>query len=70
LAQGQLREAIGALTKATQLAPQQVDAYVGLARALWQQGDLLKAPAAVQTALRLAPDNSHVRALLHQWQGR
>jgi cytochrome c-type biogenesis protein CcmH/NrfG len=47
-----------------------VDAYVGLARALWQQGDLFKALAAVQTALRLAPNNSTVRALLHQLQGR
>jgi tetratricopeptide (TPR) repeat protein len=40
LAQGQLRDAIGAFTEATQLALQQVDAYVGLARALWQQGEL------------------------------
>jgi cytochrome c-type biogenesis protein CcmH/NrfG len=54
----------------TQLAPQQVDAYVGLARALWQQGALFQALAAVQTALRLAPNNNQVRALLHQWQGR
>ena len=70
LAQGQLRDAIGAFTEATQLAPQQVDAYVGLARALWQQGELFKALAAVQTALRLAPNNNSVRALLHQLQGR
>ena len=70
LAQGQLRDAIGAFAEATQLAPQQVDAYVGLARAWWQQGELFKALAAVQTALRLAPNNSSVRALLHQWQGR
>jgi cytochrome c-type biogenesis protein CcmH/NrfG len=70
LAQGQLRDAIGAFREATHLAPQQVDAYVGLARALWQQGELFKALAAVQTALRLAPNNSHVRALLHQLQGR
>jgi cytochrome c-type biogenesis protein CcmH/NrfG len=70
LAQGQLRDAIGAFTEATQFAPQQVDAYVGLARALWQQGKLFTALAAVQTALRLAPNNSSVRALLHQWQGR
>jgi tetratricopeptide (TPR) repeat protein len=70
LAQGHLRDAIGAFTESTYLAPQQVDAYVGLARALWQQGEIFKALAAVQTALRLAPHNSHVRALLHQWQGR
>ena len=70
MAQGQLRDAIGALTEATQLAPQQVDAYVGLARALWQQGELFKALAVVQTALRLAPNDSTVRALLHQIQGR
>ena len=60
MAQGQLRDAIGALTEATQLAPQQVDAYVGLARALWQQGELFKA-LVVQTALRLAPNDSTVR---------
>jgi tetratricopeptide (TPR) repeat protein len=69
LAQGQLRDAIGAFREATQLAPQQVDAYVGLARALWQRGEIFTALAVVQTALRLAPYNSHVRALLHQWQG-
>ena len=70
MAQGQLRDAIGAFTEATQLAPQQVDAYVGLARALWQQGALFQALAAVQTALRLAPNDSTVRALLQQLQGR
>ena len=70
LTQGQLRDAIGAFSEATHLAPQQVDAYVGLARALWQRGEIFKALAAVQTALRLAPNNSHVRALLHQLQGR
>jgi hypothetical protein len=47
-----------------------VDAYVGLARALWQQGELFKALAAAQTALRLAPNHSNMRALLHQLQGR
>jgi len=37
---------------------------------LWQQGALFKALAVVQTALRLAPNDSTVRALLHQLQGR
>ena len=37
---------------------------MGLARALWQQGELFKALAVVQTALRLAPNDSTVRALL------
>jgi hypothetical protein len=37
---------------------------------LWQQGELFKALAALQTALRLAPNDSTVRALLHQLQGR
>ena len=66
----ELRDAIGAFTEATHLAPQQVDTYVGLARALWQQGALFQALAAVQTALRLAPNDSTVRALQQQLQGR
>ena len=70
LSQGKPADAIATFTEATHLAPRHVEAYLGLARALWQQGNLLPALAAAQTALSLAPNNSGVQALLHQLQGR
>ncbi len=70
LTQGKFPDAITTFTEATHLSPQHVEAYIGLARALWQHGNLLQALTVANTALNLAPQNSNIRALLQQLQGR
>ncbi len=70
LGQGKLTDAIATFSEATQLNPQHVDGYLGLARALWQQGDIFKALAVGQKAMSLAPGDNNVRSLLQQLQGR
>jgi tetratricopeptide (TPR) repeat protein len=70
LLQGNPSEAVAAYTEATQLAPQSVEGYLGLARAFFQTGEVLRALTAAGHALRLAPTNPDALSLLQQLQRR
>ena len=70
LSQGKANAAIDTYLEATQLAPSNLDAYLGLARAFFQHGDLSKTLAAVQSALRLSPTSLDALSLLQQLQRR
>jgi tetratricopeptide (TPR) repeat protein len=70
LAQGNPSEAVSAYTEATQLAPQSVEGYLGLARAFFQTGEVLRALTAAGNALRLAPTNPDALSLFQQLQRR
>jgi tetratricopeptide (TPR) repeat protein len=70
LSQGNLADAIDAYSDVLQLAPQNLDAYLGLARAFLRQGDLHKAMNAVGQALRIAPTNLDALSLLGELHKR
>ena len=70
LSQGKANAAIDTYLEATQLAPSNLDAYLGLARAFFQHGDLSKTLAAIQSALRLSPTSLDALSLLQQLQRR
>ena len=55
------REAVQALERATQLAPQSAAAFADLAAVLARQGLRLRAQKAMETALRLAPRDAAAR---------
>jgi curved DNA-binding protein CbpA len=57
------REAVQALEKATQLAPQSASAFADLAAVLARQGLRLRAQKAMETALRLAPRDARLARL-------
>lgn len=68
LSQGNASEAVSAYAEATQLAPQSVEGYLGLARSLFQTGDVLRALTAAGNAMRLAPTNPEALSLFQQLQ--
>lgn len=70
LAQGKTSEALEAYLETTHLAPDNFNAYLGLARAFLQQRDWSKALAAVRSALRLSPSSLDALSLLQQLQTR
>ena len=70
LSQGSASEAVSAYTEATQLAPQSVEGYLGLARSLFQTGDIFSALTAAGNAMRLAPTNPDALSLFQQLQRR
>lgn len=70
LSQGKAGEALDAYLETTHLAPDNLDAYLGLARVFLQQGDGSKALAAVRSALRLSPSSLDALSLLQQLQKR
>jgi curved DNA-binding protein CbpA len=57
------REAVQALERATQLAPQSAQAFADLATVLARQGLRLRAQKAMETALRLAPRDPRIARL-------
>ena len=57
------REAVQALERATQLAPQSASAFADLAAVLARQGLRLRAQKAMETALRLAPRDARLARL-------
>jgi curved DNA-binding protein CbpA len=57
------REAVQALERATQLAPQNAAAFAELAAVLARQGLRLRAQKALETALRLAPRDARINRL-------
>ena len=63
LAKDAIREAVQVLERVTQLAPQNVTAFVELATVLARQGLKLRAQKAVESALRLAPRDARAARL-------
>jgi tetratricopeptide (TPR) repeat protein len=70
LAQGNIDQALDAYMETTHLAPDNFNAYLGLAHAFLQQRDWRKALAAVRSALRLSPSSLDALSLLQQIQTR
>ena len=60
---GAARDAVQALERATQLAPQSAHAFADLATVLARQGLRLRAQKAMETALRLAPRDARMARL-------
>jgi len=57
LSQGRVDDAISSFGEAIRISPFQGDAYLGLARAFFREGDLLKALDAAEKAFRIDPSN-------------
>jgi len=66
LTQGHFRDAIASFSEAIRLSPERGDAYLGLARAFFREGDLLKALDAAEKALRVDPANREAESLEKQ----
>jgi curved DNA-binding protein CbpA len=64
------REAVEALEAAARLAPNDPAAHVDLARIFLEQGLKTRAQRAVETALRLAPQDAQVRRLASEIRDR
>jgi tetratricopeptide (TPR) repeat protein len=64
--QGNFGEAISAFEQALQLSPNQLDAYVGLAKSFFKKGDFDKALHAGRKALSLDPGSDELKKLLLQ----
>ncbi len=60
------REAVQALERATQLAPQNAAAFAELAAVLARQGMKLRAQKALEVALRLAPRDARITRLANE----
>ncbi len=63
-------EAIAAYTEAVELSTNNLDAYLGLARALFKNGELLKALMTVGNAIKIDPTNKEAQSLLRDIKGR
>jgi tetratricopeptide (TPR) repeat protein len=70
LSQGKITAAIDVYTEATHLAPQNLEAYLGLARAFFRNGNTPQALTAAKTALRIAPTNLRALLMLRRLQER
>ncbi len=63
LSQGKFSEAISAYTEVTDLSPNQFDAHLGLAKAFFKQGNLMKALQAAQKAATINPSSGEAQSL-------
>lgn len=70
LAEGAIVRAIEVYTEAVQISPQNLDAHLGLAKALFKSGDFLKALETVRGALRVDPYNREAQSLLNNLERR
>ena len=66
LSRGKTNDAIQSFNEAIQLSPDIVDAYLGLAKAFFQKGDLSKALFAAEKALQIDPSNKNADLLFNQ----
>lgn len=64
LAKGKVREAIASFSEAVELSPNHGDAYLGLAKAFFKNGDLLKAFNAAEKAFKLDPSSLEAESLM------
>jgi tetratricopeptide (TPR) repeat protein len=70
LSEGDISGAIAAFSEVTVISPENIDGYLGLARAFLQKGDLLKAFRAIQKASDIDPMNSDAEMLLKELKMR
>jgi tetratricopeptide (TPR) repeat protein len=63
LSRGRFSEAISAYTEVIDLSPNQFDAYLGLARAFFKQGDLMNALQAAKKAASINPSSTEAQSL-------
>jgi tetratricopeptide (TPR) repeat protein len=63
LSQGKFSEAISAYKEVIGLSPNHFDAYLGLAKAFFKQGDLIKALQAAEKAATINPSSGEARSL-------
>ena len=66
LSQGNARAAISSYTEAAKLAPTNFEALFGLAKALFRNGDYLKALQTAEDALRFDSGNRELQSLLQE----
>jgi len=66
LSQGQVAPAIKAFQEAIGLAPNNIDGYLGLARAFFNNGDFAKAINTLRQAIQVDPGNNAAQSLLMQ----
>jgi len=64
--QGNFGEAISAFEQALQLSPNQLEAYLGLAKSFFKKGDFGKALQAARKALSLDPGSDELKKRLLQ----
>jgi tetratricopeptide (TPR) repeat protein len=70
LSEGDISGAIAAFSEVTVISPENIDGYLGLARAFLQKGDLLKAFRAIQKASDIDPMNSDAEMLFKELKMR
>ncbi len=63
LSEGKTTEAIAVYDEAVKVAPHNATVYIGLARALLKNGDMLKAVDAIKNALEIDPSNRDAQFL-------
>lgn len=66
LSRGKTNEAIQSFNETIQLSADMVEAYLGLAKAFFQKGDLSKALFAAEKALQIDPSNKNADLLFNQ----
>ncbi len=66
LTQGNIGDAINSYHEAMELSPQNINAYIGLARALFKNGEYMRALSTVKNALEIDPANSEVQSLMRE----
>jgi len=66
LSEGNLEEAVNAFSEAVQLSPSSLNAYLLLAKAFFENGDLMKSIQTVQELLSMDPGNRDAQSLMRQ----
>jgi tetratricopeptide (TPR) repeat protein len=63
LSRGKFSQAISAYTEVIDLSPNQFDAYLGLAKAFFKQGNVMQALQAAQKAAKINPSSAEAQSL-------
>jgi tetratricopeptide (TPR) repeat protein len=66
LSRGNTTEAINSFNEAIELSPGNINAYIGLAKAFFQNDDLLKALSAAGKAMKIDPSSRDAQSILNQ----
>ena len=66
LSRGNTTEAINSFNEAIELSPDNINAYLGLAKAFFQNDDLLKALSAAGKAIKIDPSSRDAQSILNQ----